>query len=92
MIQQDRWYIVTANINYNVLARIFDDEQRKTICELINRGYIPHHTSVGIGKTGKRHWSLTEYSGRFGCGYKMTTTSEYSNNFNHLTYFLKQAV
>ena len=71
-----------------VKALIYDDEQKETIQVLINRGYIPHHTAVGRGKTTEKHWSIEDYQGKYGKGFKMVTTSPYSRNFNHITYFI----
>ena len=59
-------------------AFIYCQEQRAKVVQLIRHGFLPHHTSVGVGKTGKDH---------FGKGFKMLTTSPFSNNFNHITYF-----
>jgi hypothetical protein len=80
--------IVTLNPNPVAQAFIYDNEQRATIVNLIEAGYKPHHhTSVGVGKTGRRLWNVEKYQGRFGKGYKMITKSPCSTNFNHLTYF-----
>ena len=68
-------------------AFIFNSEQRAKIVQLIRHGYLPHHTSVGVGRSGKNHWRVEKYRGKFGSGFKMITTSPYSTNFNHLTYF-----
>lgn len=78
--------INTLHPSNNVFARIYSEEQRKEINRLISEGYLPHHSSVGTGNTTK------SYKGRFGEGILMLTTSPYSSNFNHLTYFLKQAI
>ncbi len=76
-------------LHYNPVAQafIFSQEQRETIKRLISHKFLPHHTSVGVGKTGRKHWRLEKYRGKFGRGFKMITTSPYSTNFNHLTYF-----
>ena len=79
--------IVTLHPSKVAQAIIYDNEQRATIVELIERGFKPHHTSVGAGKTGRRLWNVERYKGRFGEGFKMITRSPYSTNFNHLTYF-----
>lgn len=68
-------------------AFIYSDEQRAKITQLIDHGFLPHHTSVGIGKSGRKHWRVVKYKGKFGNGFKMITTSPFSNNFNHITYF-----
>ena len=68
-------------------AFIYSGEQRAKIVQLINHGFLPHHTSVGVGRSGKDHWRLEKYRGKFGRGFKMITTSPFSSNFNHLTYF-----
>ena len=84
--------IHTLHPNTNVHARIYSEEQRKEINRLIREGYLPHHSSVGVGNVTNAHWTTRNYKGRFGEGILMLTTSPYSSNFNHLTYFLKQAV
>ena len=86
---QDGRTIKTLNPSENVKAIIYSDEQRRTINALIRHNYIPKHTSVGTGKSGKNHWSIENYNGRYGVGFKMITTSPYSSNFNHITYFIK---
>ena len=79
--------IVTLHPSKVAQAFIYDNEQRAAIVDLIRHGFKPHHTSVGVGKTGRRLWNVERYKGRFGEGYKMITRSPYSTNFNHLTYF-----
>jgi hypothetical protein len=79
--------IRTLNPNLVAQAFIYCEEQRAKIVQLISHGFKPHHTSVGVGKTGNDHWRLEKYRGRFGKGYKMITTSPFSSNFNHITYF-----
>ena len=79
--------IRTLNPNPVAQAFIYCDEQRAKIKQLIRHGFLPHHTSVGVGKLGKLHWRVEKYEGKFGKGFKMITTSPYSTNFNHLTYF-----
>lgn len=71
-----------------VHARIYSEEQRDTINALIRHKFIPHHTAVGKGRSTKKHWNLEKYVGKYGKGFKMITTSPFSSNFNHLTYFL----
>jgi hypothetical protein len=85
---QDGHIIKTVRPSNVAHAIIFDNEQRKTIYRLMSHGFLPHHTSIGKGLSTKRHWQLQKYRGRFGRGFKMITTSPYSSNFNHLTYFL----
>ena len=79
--------IVTLHPSKVARAIIYDNEQRATIVDLIGRGFKPHHTSVGVGKTGRKLWNVERYKGRFGEGFKMITRSPYSSNFSHLTYF-----
>lgn len=81
--------INTLHPSTTVHAIIYSEEQRREINRLISEGYLPHHSSVGTGNTTKAHWTTTNYKGRFGEGILMLTTSPYSSNFNHLTYFLK---
>ena len=80
--------IRTLHPNPVAQAYIFSSEQRAKIVQLINHGFLPHHTSVGVGKTGRKHWRVEKYRGKFGKGFKMISTSPYSSNFNHLTYFV----
>ena len=80
--------IQTANNKFVAKAFIYDDEQKETIQVLIQRGYIPHHTAVGRGRAGIKRWKIENYSGKYGKGFKMITTSPYSRNFNHITYFI----
>ncbi len=84
---QDGLTIVTLHPSSVAQAYIFSNEQRETIKRLIHHRFLPHHTSVGVGKTGRKHWKLEKYRGKYGKGFKMITTSPYSSNFNHLTYF-----
>ncbi len=79
--------IVTLHPNPVAQAFIFNNEQRAKVVQLIRHGFLPHHTSVGRGRSGKENWRLEKYRGRFGKGFKMITTSPFSTNFNHLTYF-----
>ena len=79
--------IRTLNPNPVAQAFIFIGEQRAKIVQLISPGFLPHHTSVGKGLSGRKHWRVEKYRGKFGNGFKMITTSPYSTNFNHLTYF-----
>lgn len=79
--------IVTLHPSKTAQAIIYDNEQRATIVNLIEAGYKPDHTSVGVGKTGRKLWNVEKYQGRFGKGYKMITKSPYSTSLNHLTYF-----
>ncbi len=70
-----------------VQARIYDEEQRGVIKQLIRHKFIPHHSSIGKGKSTRKHWNLEKYIGKWGKGFKMITTSPFSSNFNHITYF-----
>lgn len=79
--------IRTLNPNPVAQAFILSGEQRAKIVQLINHGFLPHHTSVGKGLSCRMHWRVEKYRGKFGNGFKMITTSPYSTNFNHLTYF-----
>ncbi len=79
--------IITMHPSKVAQAFIYDDEQRAMIVNLIEAGYKPHHTSVGVGNAGKKLWNVEKYKGRFGKGFKMITKSPFSTNFNHLTYF-----
>lgn len=79
--------IHTLHPSRSVQARIYSEKQCEEINRLISEGYLPHHTSVGTGNSTRAHWTIETYNGKFGHGYRMITTSPYSNNFNHLTYF-----
>lgn len=85
---QDGRTIRTVHPSSVVQAIIFDEEQRATIKRLMSHGFVPHHSSVGKGRSSKKHWQLEKYKGRYGKGFKMITTSPISSNFNHLTYFI----
>ena len=79
--------IRTLHPNPVAQAFIYSNQQRAKIVQLITHKFLPHHTSVGVGKAGKDHWRLEKYRGKFGVGFKMITRSPFSTNFNHLTYF-----
>jgi len=87
--KQDCCVIKTQHPKPDIAAGIYDKEEREAINELIRAGFLPHHTSVGIGKLDGEKWKVQEYEGMFGRGYKLITRSPYSHNFNHLTYFLQ---
>lgn len=70
-------------------AAIYSEAEREQIKLLIHHNFYPHHTSVGKGKSTRKHWNMEKYRGKYGVGFKMITTSSISSNFNHLTYFLK---
>ena len=86
---QDGATIKTLNPSSVAQAFIFSEEQRAKIEQLLRHGFFPKHTSVGKGKSTVKHWNVEKYNGRYGKGFKMITTSPYSSNFNHLTYFIK---
>ena len=85
---QDGAVINTLHPSSNVRAIIFSDEQRLMINLLLHHNFYPNHSSVGRGKSSKKHWRIEKYRGKYGKGFKMITTSPYSTNFNHLTYFV----
>ena len=84
-------FINTLHPSSIVRANIYSEDERNQIHQLIQANYLPHHTAVGKGKSTTKHWSLENYKGKFGEGFKLITTSPYSTNFNHITYFIKQA-
>lgn len=86
---QNKWFIITQDLNYTKLARIYDDEQRETINRLIGQGYVPTMTTAGKGRCTKRHWNLEEYSGKNGSGYRMISSYRGSLALNSITYFIK---
>lgn len=45
----------SSNVAY---ARIYSEEQRMRIKQLIQHNFLPHHTSVGVGKSTRKHWNL----------------------------------
>lgn len=73
----------------NVRARIFSEDQRKAIKNLIHHNFMPKKTTVGEGRCTRKHWNVEKYRGRHGVGFRMITSSPYSSNFNHITYFIK---
>lgn len=74
--------VITVQAGENLSGTILPKRGNRT-----RYGFLPHHTSVGVGKTGKDHWRVEKYRGKFGKGFKMLTTSPFSTNFNHVTYF-----
>lgn len=96
-LKQDQWYIVTRNINYQRLARIFDDEQRETINKLMSLGFMPIITTSGKGRCTRKHWNIEPYNGKHGDGYRMITAYNNRDQFgnfrpsrlNSITYFIK---
>ncbi len=88
---QNGKYIKTLHPSTVVRAHIYNEDERRQINELIKANYLPHHSAVGTGRSTGKHWSLENYKGKFGEGFKLITTSPYSTNFNHITYFIKQA-
>lgn len=86
-LNQEGFTIQTLEPSTVVRARIYDEEQRGVIKQLIRHRFIPHHSSVGKGKSTRKHWNLEKYVGKFGVGFKMITASPFSSNFNHITYF-----
>ena len=86
---QDGATIRTLNPSSVAQAFIFSEEQRAKIKQLLRHGFFSKRTSVGKGKSTVKHWNVEKYKGQYGKGFKMITTSPYSSNFNHLTYFIK---
>lgn len=72
-----------------IWARIFSQEQRDMIKRLIRHNFFPHHTAVGEGRCSRKHWAIEKYRGRHGVGFKLITSSPFSSNFNHITYFIQ---
>ena len=87
IFNQEGSIIKTLHPSSVVQAIIYSDEQRKMVKKLIEHGFKPHHSSVGKGKCSRKHWRIEKYIGKFGKGFKMISSSPFSNNFNHLTYF-----
>ena len=85
--EQSGGIIHTIHPSNNVHARIFSEEQRQRIKQLMAHGFIPHHSSVGKENCSWKHWRIMKYIGKYGKGFKMITSSPYSSNFNHITYF-----
>ena len=96
-LRQNQWYIVTQNINYQRLARIYDEEQRETINRLMKHGFIPLKTTAGKGRCTRKRWNVEKYQGRNGIGFRMIssyvrphTLGGYVRcNLNSITYFIK---
>lgn len=86
---QEGRYINVLRPSNVAQAAIYSEEERKVIKLLIHHKFYPHHTSVGEGHVTRKHWNMEKYRGRFGTGFKLITTSPYSTNFNHITYFIK---
>ena len=86
---QDGVTIKTLHPENMAKAIIYDEEQRNTILHLIRDSYFPHHTAVGKGNLASGMWNVEKYRGRIGEGYKMITSSPYSRNLKHITYFIK---
>ena len=74
----------------DIFARIYSEEQRAVIVNLIDQGYIPTETIVGKGKCTRKHWNLEDYKGKRGEGYRMISSYPWSSNFNSITFFIKQ--
>ena len=92
IFNQDGRYINVLRPTDVAAAGIYSEAQRQQIQLLIHHNFLPHHTAVGKGRCTKKHWNLEKYRGKHGVGFKMITTRPYSYNFNHLTYFIKEAV
>lgn len=91
-MNQNLWFIITADYDLSKQARIYDTEQRATIQDLINKGYVPIETVSGKAPCTKKHWNLLPYEGKHGTGYRMVSSYKYSG-LNSITYFIKpQAV
>ena len=88
IFNQDGATIRTLHPSSVAQAFIYSEEQREKIKELLHQNLFPHHTAVGKGLSTRKHWSVEDYNGKYGTGVKMITTSPYSSNFNHLTYFI----
>jgi len=72
----------------DVIAGIYDEEQREKINQLIESGLLPNHTSVAKKRLKGKLWDLEDYDGKFGKGVVMLTKSPYSYQMIHKTYFL----
>lgn len=87
-----RWAIIETQIQRrsDIYARIYSEEQRDTLQNLINQGYVPTETIVGRAKCTRKHWNLEPYSGKRGEGYRMISSYPWSSNFNSITFFIRQ--
>lgn len=94
MWKQQKWAVIQTQSQRrsDIYARIYSEEQRTTLQELINQGYVPTETIIGRAKCTKRHWTLVPYSGKRGEGYRMISSYPWSTNFNSITFLIKQAV
>lgn len=90
--KNQRWAIIETQIQRrsDIYARIYSEEQRDTLQNLINQGYVPTETIVGRAKCTRKHWNLEPYSGKRGEGYRMISSYPWSSNFNSITFFIKQ--
>ncbi|MBQ0142823.1 MAG: hypothetical protein KBT06_08515 [Prevotellaceae bacterium] len=90
--KNQRWAIIETQIQRrsDIYARIYSEEQRDTLQNLINKGYVPTETIVGRAKCTRKHWNLEPYSGKRGEGYRMISSYPWSSNFNSITFFIKQ--
>lgn len=86
---QDGKYINVLHPTNVAAAGIYNEAERQQIKLLIHHNFYPHHTAVGIGRCTRKHWNMEKYRGKLGIGFRLITTSPYSSNFNHITYFLK---
>lgn len=82
--------ISTLNPKPTIAAYIYDKQQLDMVNNLISQGFLPTHTSVGVGKLDRAKWRIEDYKGKFGTGAKTVSYSPHSSNFNHITYFINQ--
>ena len=91
--KQQVWAVIQTQSERraDIYARIYSEEQRNTLQNLINQGYVPTETIVGRAKCTRKHWNLEPYSGKRGEGYRMISSYPWSSNFNSITFLIKQA-
>lgn len=90
--KQQVWAVIQTQTQRraDIYARIYSEEQRTVINNLISEGYVPTETVVGKGRCTRKHGNLEEYSGKRGEGYRMISSYPHSSNFNSITFFIKQ--
>lgn len=62
----------------------------KTIEDLINGGYRYHHSALEAGYQTVKGIRITEYTGRFGTGYKVYQNNPRSTYYVRIHYYIKE--
>lgn len=90
--KQQKWAVIhtQSERRSDIYARIYSEEQRTTLQNLINQGYVPTETVVGRARCTRKHWNIEPYAGKRGEGYRMISSYPWSSNFNSITFLIKQ--